>query len=297
MTEWEKVKKVLNNWVGYTEKNSSANIQYKTKSPGNSNYTIFGAMLRFLFPEMGDTFEIDYAWCLQEQIAADVIALGLERAQEVLPALTAYTPSMAEAFKKKGWWGTEPKEGAYIFFADSAKASTSRPNGIYHVGRVVGFDEKKVHTNEGNTSAASGVEANGGCITEKSYNRNNSKIHGYGYPQYGTGTTGAVNEFSTLEGAAHRTWIEEMFLAYTHRLPSEEEIQGNMYHTVLELEYKLRTSEESKRDWIFGCYPKFVSRMPREDEVQSWMKAKTRRQIWDRIKRSAEAEKLKKEGT
>ena len=114
MTEWEKVKKVLNNWVGYTEKNSSANIQYKTKSPGNSNYTIFGAMLRFLFPEMGDTFEIDYAWCLQEQIAADVIALGLERAQEVLPALTAYTPSMAEAFKKKGWWGTEPKEGAYI---------------------------------------------------------------------------------------------------------------------------------------------------------------------------------------
>jgi hypothetical protein len=288
MGEWEKVKALLSAWVGYTEKDSSVNIQYKSKSSGTGNYTIFGAILRFLAPELGDTFAVNYAWCLQEQIAADVLALGLNRAKEVLPTFSAYTPTMAQAFKDKGWWGREPKEGAYIFFASPAKASADRKDGVYHVGRVTHFDVKRVYTNEGNTSTASGVEANGGCVAEKSYSRDDPKIYGYGYPQYGTG---AVNEFSTLPDATHRTWIEEMFLAYTHRLPSEEEIQGNMYHTVLDLEYKLRTSPESIRDWIFGCYPKFVSRIPREDEVQAWMTAKTRRQIWDRIKRSEEAKR------
>jgi hypothetical protein len=298
--EWERVKALLSSWVGYTEKDSSKNIQLKTKSSGSGNYTIFGAVLRFLFPELGDTFDVNYAWCLQEQIAGDVIALGLERAKEVLPAITAYTPTMAQAFKNKGWWGTEPKEGAYIFFANPAKASADRKDGVYHVGRVTHFDVKRVYTNEGNTSTASGVEANGGCVAEKSYSRDDPKIYGYGYPQYGTG---AVNELAELHPFAREAWVEALWLDILYREPTEEEMATNLKYSALGLLLKLHTSEEGGRVWITNCYGQILDRKPREDEIETWLKimkqGMTRKEIRRKIKKSPEArtKAKKKEGT
>lgn len=53
-----------------------------------------------------------------------------------------------------------------------------------HTGIVVGVDSKRVYTVEGNTSSASGVVANGGCVAKKSYSLSYSKIMGYGDINY-----------------------------------------------------------------------------------------------------------------
>ena len=47
-----------------------------------------------------------------------------------------------------------------------------------------------VYTVEGNTSDASGVVANGGCVCKKSYPIGSSLIAGYGRPRYNDGFTG-----------------------------------------------------------------------------------------------------------
>ena len=53
-----------------------------------------------------------------------------------------------------------------------------------HTGIVYAVDSNKVYTIEGNTSSASGVVANGGCVAKKSYSISYSRIMGYGNIKY-----------------------------------------------------------------------------------------------------------------
>ena len=53
-----------------------------------------------------------------------------------------------------------------------------------HTGIVTAVDNKRVYTVEGNTSSASGVVANGGCVAKKSYSISYSRIMGYGNIKY-----------------------------------------------------------------------------------------------------------------
>jgi hypothetical protein len=72
---------------------------------------------------------------------------------------------------------------------------------------------------------------------------------------------------------------------------------SNLKHNALDLLYKLRTSEEGRRDWITGCYYKFLDRKPREDEILVWLAAMeqdtTREDILRKIQKSQEAKERK----
>ena len=48
-----------------------------------------------------------------------------------------------------------------------------------HIGDVQNFDGARIYTNEGNTSSAPGVVANGGAVRKKSYSINDPAIDGY----------------------------------------------------------------------------------------------------------------------
>ena len=58
-----------------------------------------------------------------------------------------------------------------------------------HTGLVYKVDDTTVYTIEGNTSGATGVVANGGCVCKKSYPIGSSLIAGYGRPKYNDGFT------------------------------------------------------------------------------------------------------------
>ena len=83
----------------------------------------------------------------------------------------------ASYYRKAGkFYEKGPKVGDQIFFKSGSE--------IVHTGIVVDVDSKKVYTVEGNTSGASGVVANGGCVCRKAYSLTDSKIAGYGRPNY-----------------------------------------------------------------------------------------------------------------
>ena len=95
-----------------------------------------------------------------------------------------YTVASAELYKNKNAWkaaGTIPEPGWQIFFTNG--------NRIYHTGLVIGYNPltRMVTTIEGNTSSASGVVENGGCVREKEYSVDHAQIAGYGVPAYDDG--------------------------------------------------------------------------------------------------------------
>lgn len=160
--------------VGYLEKKSNSNLDSKTANAGSANYTKYGRDMHKLYPSVMD-FPAAWCdafvdWCFQK-------AYGVSNAKGLLGGnFNDYTPSSAQLYKNKGAWGTKPRKGAQIFFKNSTR--------ICHTGLVYGFDSKYVYTVEGNTSGASGVIANGGGVCKKKYALTNSKIAGYGYPNY-----------------------------------------------------------------------------------------------------------------
>lgn len=169
--------KVARGEVGYLEKKSNSKLDSKTSNAGSANYTKYGRDMHKLYPAVMD-FPAPWCdcfvdWCIYQ-------ACGL-RAVDAKTALCGnfddYTVQSADYYKKKGRWGTKPKLGAQIFFKDSG-------GGICHTGIVFAYGPTQVRTVEGNTSSASGVVANGGCVAEKTYNLDYSRIAGYGYPKY-----------------------------------------------------------------------------------------------------------------
>lgn len=172
--------------VGYLEKKSNKSLNSKTANAGSANYTKYGRDMHKLYPSVMD-FPASWCdafvdWCFQK-------AYGVSNAKGLLGGnFDDYTPNSAQLYKNKGAWGTTPKIGAQIFFKNSKR--------ICHTGLVYDFDSKYVYTVEGNTSGVSGVVANGGGVCKKKYVRTNSRIAGYGYPNYDTETT-VTNTTST----------------------------------------------------------------------------------------------------
>ena len=83
-------------------------------------------------------------------------------------------------FEKSAYKGGTytPIAGDLIFFVASGKTSES------HIGIVLYATDTTVYTIEGNTSSASGVDANGGGVYVKSYAKTSSSISGYGVLPY-----------------------------------------------------------------------------------------------------------------
>lgn len=160
--------------VGYLEKKSNKSLDSKTANSGSANYTKYGRDMHKLYPSVMD---FPAAWCDAFVDWCFYKAYGVANAKGLLAGdFNDYTVASAQLYKNKKAWGTIPKIGAQIFFKNSTR--------ICHTGLVYDIDNQYVYTVEGNTSGASGIIPNGGGVCKKKYRLNNSKIAGYGYPNY-----------------------------------------------------------------------------------------------------------------
>ena len=81
-----------------------------------------------------------------------------------------------------------PKYGDLVFFQNS--------NGVAHIGICLYVSGGRIYTVEGNTSDASGLEANGGGVYFKNYAIGTSYINGYGVLPYKTNSSVAKIDYS-----------------------------------------------------------------------------------------------------
>jgi hypothetical protein len=180
--------------VGYLEKKSNSNLSSKTANAGYNNYTKYASDFDTKYPNFYNGKKNGFEWC---DIFVDwcfVTAYGVDAALKLLgqpkKSCGAGCDWSAKYYKQIGRFYTSPKVGDQIFF----KGSDGTP---CHTGLVYKVDSTYVYTREGNTSSASGVVSNGGCVAEKKYKRNSSYIYGYGRPNYGTQATTVESSSTT----------------------------------------------------------------------------------------------------
>lgn len=166
----EKVLEIAREEIGYLEKRSNSQLNSKTANAGTNNYTKYA---RDIYPSLQaqpwcDMF-VD--WCM-------VQAFGRVNAQRLIGGgFSAYTPTSAQYYKNRGkYHKTDPQPGDQIFFRGAER--------INHTGIVTEVTLTKVRTIEGNTSDGTEVISNGGAVCAKEYNLNNSRIDGYGRPDW-----------------------------------------------------------------------------------------------------------------
>lgn len=162
--------------VGYLEKASDYRLDDLTANAGSANYTKYGKLMHRLYPSVMD-FPAAWCdcfvdWCHYKASGDDAVSAKAALRGD----FDDWTVASKQYYVNAGQYGPKPRLGAQVFFRNSS--------GVCHTGIVVGYDEKYVHTIEGNTSGASGVVANGGGVCSKTYSREAWSIDGYGYPKY-----------------------------------------------------------------------------------------------------------------
>lgn len=230
MADVNKVIKIAEAEVGYLEKKNNSQLDNKTGNAGSNNYTKYW---KELAPGMNGQ-----AWCNAFVNWVFVKAYGEKVAKELLctsAAWSYYTPTSAGYFKNKKQYHTKnPKVGDIIYFKNSTR--------ICHVGLVYKVDSSKVYTIEGNTSSGPDVVANGGGVFKKSYALNNSRIDGYGRPNYGPEETTVSpfifdaafynNYYKDLNSAFHadEAKLKEHFIKYGMK-------EGRQAHIIFDPKY------------------------------------------------------------
>ena len=169
---WEKTKQLLDAQVGYLEKRSNSNLDSKTGNAGYNNYTKYSRDVN----NMGLMGCQGQPWCAVYQFWICAQIFGKQKALEIMGNGFYNCNSVKARSKSKGTWHSTPKLGSLVIFRNGA-----------HIGRVIAINGNTIRTNEGNTSAGglNTVEANGGCVAEKSYTIGNSQIDGYVWIDYG----------------------------------------------------------------------------------------------------------------
>lgn len=179
MTEQELIEKLLSiaeSEVGYIEKASNKNLDNKTANPGSANYTKYGRDMHNIYPAVMD---FPAAWCDCFVDWCFYKCFGTANAKGMLRGdFNDYTVGSAQLYKNKNaYYKSNPLKGDQIFFNNGTR--------ICHTGLVYNVDSKYVYTYEGNTSGGNDVVvSNGGCVAKKKYLLTNSKIDGYGRPNY-----------------------------------------------------------------------------------------------------------------
>lgn len=163
--------------VGYREKASNSQLDNKTANAGSNNYTKYAAYFDRLWnsgvrwyntrKQGADWCDMFFDWCQCQ-------AWGYEIARKVLyqpmESCGAGCEFSADYYRANGAWiprSGEPKPGDQIFFGPAGDET--------HTGMVVGVTATTVYTIEGNS---------GNRCAERSYARSESKIAGYGRPDY-----------------------------------------------------------------------------------------------------------------
>lgn len=172
---WERTKQLLDAQVGYLEKRSNSNLDSKTGNAGYNNYTKYSRDVN----NMGLMGCQGQPWCATYQFWICAQIFGKSKALEIMGNGFYNCNSVKAHSKSKGTWHSTPKLGALVIFRNGA-----------HIGRVISISGNTIRTNEGNTSSGglNNVEANGGCVAEKSYTIGNSQIDGYVWIDYGEET-------------------------------------------------------------------------------------------------------------
>ena len=155
----------------YLEKKSNAYLDDFTKNAGSKNYTKFARDVN----NWGQPGCQGQPWCAVYQFWKLVKIFGLARALQIMGGGFYNCRSVTRHAKQKGTWHSTPKKGALIIFRNGS-----------HIGSVNSYDTTYVYTNEGNTSSAPGVVANGGACRNKKYKLTDSAIDGYVWIDYGT---------------------------------------------------------------------------------------------------------------
>ena len=157
--------------VGYHEKASNSNLDSKTGNSGHANWNKYAAYIDKNFPNFYNTPKNGFDWC---DIFVDYLFLksfGYKNAMRLLcqpeKSAGAGCPYSYNYYVAKGRARTYPNIGSQIFF--------DYGTGIAHTGIVVGYDNTYVNTIEGNSADA---------VTERKYKRTDSRIAGYGFPEY-----------------------------------------------------------------------------------------------------------------
>ena len=155
----------------YLEKKSNAYLDDFTKNAGDKNYTKFARDVNN-WNQPGCQGQ---PWCAVYQFWKLVKVFGLTKALQIMGGGFYNCKNVTAHAKQKGTWHSTPKKGALIIFRNGS-----------HIGSVNSYDATYVYTNEGNTSSAPGVVANGGACRNKKYKLTDSAIDGYVWIDYGT---------------------------------------------------------------------------------------------------------------
>lgn len=154
----------------YLEKATLAYLDDFQRNAGYNNYTKFARDVN----SWGQPGCQGQSWCAVYQFWKLVKVFGLKKALQIMGGGFYNCQSVTRHAKENGTWKKTPKKGALITFRNSA-----------HIGSVRTYDAKYVYTNEGNTSSAAGVVANGGSCRNKKYKLTDSAIDGYVWIDYG----------------------------------------------------------------------------------------------------------------
>lgn len=179
--------------VGYLEKESKSNLDSKTANAGDENITKYArdlaAVKYFNGSKQGVAWCATFvSWCFETAYGKSAaLMLQCQPSKDNCGAGCNYARNY---YKAKGQLHDSPQPGDQVFFYNSSKSS------IAHTGLVYDVDGAYVYTVEGNTSSASGVVANGGAVAKKKYKLTNSRIAGYGRPNYGAQMAGNAPQSS-----------------------------------------------------------------------------------------------------
>lgn len=180
----------------YLEKSTNAYLDDFQRNAGYNNYTKFARDVN----SWGQPGCQGQPWCAEYQFWKLVKVLGITKALKIMGGGFYNCQSITRHAKANGTWHSTPKDGALIIFRNGS-----------HVGSVRSFDFSKVHTNEGNTSSAAGVVANGGAVRNKSYAISDPAIDGYVWIDWGEEKTvaGAWKATGTATSTVDDLYIRE----------------------------------------------------------------------------------------
>ena len=148
----------------YLEKRTNAYLDDFQKNAGYNNYTKFARDVN----SWGQPGCQGQPWCAEYQFWKLVKVLGITKALQIMGGGFYNCVSITNWAKKNGTWHSTPKDGALVIFRDGS-----------HIGSVRSYSNTYIYTNEGNTSSAAGVIANGGSCRNKRYLRSDPVIDGY----------------------------------------------------------------------------------------------------------------------
>lgn len=148
----------------YLEKRTNAYLDDFQKNAGYNNYTKFARDVN----SWGQPGCQAQPWCAEYQFWKLAKVLGITKALQIMGGGFYNCKSVTNHAKSNGTWHSTPKDGALVIFRDGS-----------HIGSVRSYSNTYIYTNEGNTSSAAGVIANGGSCRNKRYLRSDPVIDGY----------------------------------------------------------------------------------------------------------------------